>query len=216
MENKVAIHFFIKRSNVNSKGSVPIYMRITLNGKRLEISTNRFINPKDWKTGNGIAKDKVEENAILNSHLSSLKTKVYKALNTMELGGTEQTAEALKAVMHGKKQRKHSLIETIKYHNARMKSLIGKDFAIGTYKRYEITLGKVKAFLLFQFNKSDIGLSELNYAFITNFEFFLKTHDNLQNNTAMKYIKNFKRIVHFAMQNAWMDIDHLFNSIVHI
>lgn len=80
METQVAIHFFIKKSNINSKGKVPIYMRVTINGKRIELFANRFIPPDDWKKEAGIAKIKKEENSTLNSYLSTLRTKVYKAL----------------------------------------------------------------------------------------------------------------------------------------
>lgn len=88
-----------------------------------------------------------------------------------------------------------------------MKSLVGIDYANGTYKRYVVTLGKVKAFLLDKYKKEDIVISELNHAFITNFEFYLKTHDTIQNNTAMKYIKNLKKVVRIAVENEWLDRD---------
>lgn len=49
-----------------------------------------------------------------------------------------------------------------------MKSLVGIDYANGTYKRYVVTLGKVKAFLLDKYKKQDIAISKLNHAFIAS------------------------------------------------
>ena len=60
-------------------------------------------------------------------------------------------------------QRNHSLVELFEYHNERMKSLVGIDFAIGTYKRYVVTLGKVEAFIKKHFKKNDISIDELEF-----------------------------------------------------
>jgi site-specific recombinase XerD len=136
-----------------------------------------------------------------------METKVYKAINTLELSGLEVNADIIKTILFGNKQKGHTLIEIMKYHNARMKSLVGQDFAIGTYKRYVVTLGKVKSFMENKYKKYDITLSDLNHAFIADFEFYLKTHDKLEHNTAMKYIKNLKKIVHLAIENEWLDKD---------
>lgn len=207
MENRISIHYFIKKSNANSKGNVPIYMRITLNGKRMEFSTNRFVDPKGWQKGVGMSKGKKDDLEVLNVFLSSQKTKVYKAINKLDLSEMEIDADSIRTILYGAKPNGRTLVETIKYHNDRMKSLVGRDFAIGTYKRYVVTLGKVEAFLKHQYNRADIPLSALNHAFVTNFEFYLKTHDTLENNTAMKYIKNVKKIIHLALENEWIEKD---------
>ena len=74
MENRISIHYFVKKSNANSKGNVPIYMRITLNGKRMEFSTNRFVDPKSWKDGLGMTKGKKDDLEVLNVFLSIIIT----------------------------------------------------------------------------------------------------------------------------------------------
>jgi len=49
MENRISIHYFTKKSNVNSKGNVAIYIRITLNSKRKEFAKNMFFVPNKEK-----------------------------------------------------------------------------------------------------------------------------------------------------------------------
>jgi len=70
------ISFQIKKSKINKKGLVPIYMRVTIDGNRLELSTNRRINPSLWDSNLCQALGTSDETVILNNYLNSLRTKV--------------------------------------------------------------------------------------------------------------------------------------------
>ena len=48
MKNKIVSHFYVKETKKDSNGEAPIYLRITINGERAEISTSRRINPDMW------------------------------------------------------------------------------------------------------------------------------------------------------------------------
>ncbi|MFO7622394.1 MAG: Arm DNA-binding domain-containing protein, partial [Bacteroidales bacterium] len=48
MKNKIVTHFYVKEARKDRKGEAPIYLRITVNGERAEISTNRRISPDLW------------------------------------------------------------------------------------------------------------------------------------------------------------------------
>lgn len=47
-------------------------------------------------------------------------------------------------------------------------------------------------------------LSEIRLSFVTELEHYLVTKDKLSNNSAMKYIHTFKRIIKFAVDQEWM------------
>ncbi len=209
MKTRLSVLFYPKSSNQKEKCLVPIYLRVTLNGKRFEMSTDRMVNPDAWIPGGNCVKGTKEEAKVLNTYLTNLETKVYKIINNLELSGKEITFDLLKANLKGQAENQHTLIELFDYHNARMKSLVGIDYAPATYKKYKYTLDKVKAFLLYQYKKNDVPLNSLNHAFITGFEFYLKTQKKkkIENNTAMKYIKNLKKVVRIAVQNEWLERD---------
>jgi hypothetical protein len=44
MEHRISVLFYARKSKKTSKGLVPIYIRITVNGKRLEYSIQRYID----------------------------------------------------------------------------------------------------------------------------------------------------------------------------
>lgn len=54
------------------------------------------------------------------------------------------------------------------YHNEQyIKKLIGKDYAIGTYKRYKTSLDHIVRFLNYKYKINDLPIQELTYSFDT-------------------------------------------------
>lgn len=43
--------FYIRRTKLNRSGEAPIFMRITVNGKRTDASVRRSVEPRLWNTG---------------------------------------------------------------------------------------------------------------------------------------------------------------------
>lgn len=70
--------------------------------------------------------------------------------------------------------------------------------------RYKTCLCRIKEFLNWKFNVSDIEITEIDHAFIYDFEFFLRTEKSCANNSAVKYVKNFGKIIRICLANKWM------------
>jgi integrase len=85
-----------------------------------------------------------------------------------------------------------------------LKSLIGKDNSKATYTKYRTTLDHTIAFLEWKFKRSDIEISSINYNFITDFEFWLKSVQNCNHNTTIKYISNLRKIINGCLKNGWL------------
>jgi site-specific recombinase XerD len=85
-----------------------------------------------------------------------------------------------------------------------MEKMVGIDVVPATLVKFKTIKSKVESFIKFQYKKSDMFLEELSYQFITNFEFYLKTEENIQHNTTMKYIQNLKKIIHISVKNGWL------------
>jgi Arm DNA-binding domain len=77
METKMSILFYGKTAKTTSDGKVPIYLRVTINGKRFEVSTSNYLEPSKWLASAGKAKGNSEEARTINAHLDVLKRKAY-------------------------------------------------------------------------------------------------------------------------------------------
>lgn len=88
------------------------------------------------------------------------------------------------------------MLEEFQNHNDEIFALISTGgFSKGTYERYVTARSHVKEFMKFKYNRDDFDFRELNYSFVTDYEFYLKTVRRCSNNTTLKYIANFKKIV---------------------
>ncbi|HMI04056.1 MAG TPA: hypothetical protein VK541_16335 [Pedobacter sp.] len=43
MKTKITLHFYAKKTKANVAGLLPIYIRLTVDGERLEFSSKKFI-----------------------------------------------------------------------------------------------------------------------------------------------------------------------------
>jgi len=71
--------FYLKKPKNYVRGKLPIYMRITIDAARVELSTQRECDLERWNSHAGRVNGNKEEIKALNSYLDSLQTKVYEA-----------------------------------------------------------------------------------------------------------------------------------------
>jgi hypothetical protein len=57
---------------------------------------------------------------------------------------------------------------------------------------------------LWKYNIADISINRIDYAFVTEFEFYLRSVRKCNNNTAVKYVKNFRKIIKICLDNDWL------------
>lgn len=205
MKTKVSILFYAKRAKANSNGLIPIYTRITINGKRIELSTNRFVEISKWSTEAGKMKGTSEEARSINNHLDLLKNQIRDAQIELIHQKRPLTTETLKNKILGIDERVRMLVPIFQDHNNKIKELVGKEYAPGTLERYTTSLKHTIEFMQWKYNISDIDITKIDHAFITDYEFWLRSVRNCANNTAVKYIKNFNKIIKICLANDWLD-----------
>lgn len=211
MKEKFALHIYARNINPSAAGKLPIYIRITVNGQRYSFSTKRFVEPKLWSSTLGEMKGKSDEACSINTYLKVLKNKIFDIQMELVHNKVPLTIEVFKEKLNGTQERARMLMPIFQDHNDRIKELVGKEYAPGTLERYTTSLSHTKSFLEWKYKKSDIDILEINHLFITDYEFWLRSVRNCNNNTAVKYIKNFKKIIRICMANGWLDKDPFVN-----
>lgn len=205
MNTSVSILFYIKRAKVNNLGVCPIYTRVTVNTKRFEFSTNKSINPDKWSSEGSKVKGTSEEARTINSHLDYLKNQILQAEKKLIKKDISVSSENLKNELFGLTETKRMLVPIFQDHNNKIKELVGKEYAPGTLERYTTSLKHTIEFMQWKYNVSDIDITKIDHAFITDYEFWLRSVRNCANNTAVKYLKNFNKIIKLCLANDWLD-----------
>lgn len=199
-KNTFRILFYIKRTKKNKLGEVPVFLRITIRGKSRETSLQRSIMEEMWDVARNKAKGCSKEAQALNSYLSSIRGQLYTIQQKKQERNQVVSAVTMMQAFKGEDDENRGLIALFEEHNKRISELIGQDYSKATLTRYKTTLAYVKEHLLKVYQVSEMYLNELNHAYLTSFEHFLKTNKACIHNSAMKHVKGVKKIVRYAFQ----------------
>lgn len=205
MNKTFSLLFYVKKAKAVANGTAPIYLRITIDGKITELAAKRYIIPEKW---NSVAQKVIgaaEDAKAINAYLKTLEQQVYEAHHQMLKDKAVITAETLKHKLHGSEERQRTLVPIFEDHNKKIEALLNDEFAPGTLERYKTSLKHTVDFLQWKYNISDIDIKKIDHAFITDYEFYLRSVRKCNNNTAVKYIKNFGKIIRICIANGWLD-----------
>jgi integrase len=203
-----SILFWIRREKVQD-GKAPVYARVTVDGKRSEISIKRNIDPESWNPKKGIAKGTKEESRMLNVYIEQVRNQLFECYQELQKQKKLITADAIKSKYFGLDEKEHTLISIFEYHNTNMHTTLTPRTAQGYYT----TLKFLKLFLNNEMKTSDMFLSQLNYKFILDFQTFIKYSTSFERikpchqNGSIKHLKRFRKVIGMAIKNEWLDRD---------
>jgi len=206
LEKSFGLFYYLKLAK-NQKSKRYIYLRITVNGKFCDLSIKRLWESHKWNTSFGRAIGDNKEIKELNSYLDLILSKVYQAKTKLHERSKPITAESIKEVLLGKDEKKHLIKAVFLEHNIQMKALVGKNVAEGTLTRYKTAYLHTSSFIRWRYGKEDMELVELNYEFIDQFLFWLKSERNCGHNTAVKYLGPFKKIIIGCLKSGLLKTD---------
>jgi len=208
LEKSFGLLYFLKQSGNEPKKY--IYLRITVDGHPVELSTKKQWWENRWDQEKGRASGFKQDAQEVNFFLETLDSKIFKARKQLIEDDELITAELLRDMLTGKANRK-MIMEIFADHNQQMKELVGKDYADGTLERYQTSYDHTKAFIQWQYQTEDRFIRKLDHFFIEQYAFWLKTVRNCNHNTTMKYLANFKKIVLICVKNKWLPGDPFAN-----
>jgi site-specific recombinase XerD len=207
MEHRISSRFYIRKTKMTRDKLAPIYIRITVNGQRIDQSIQRYVEVTRWGAMAGRVRGNSVEARQMNVYLDTLTAKVLKLEREMVQDGQVITVESFREKWMGIQERPRMLMEIFQQHNDQLAALIGKEFSPATLERYNTSRDHTKAFLQWKYGIDNIDIKRLNYEFVCDYEFWLKTQRNCNHNTAIKYISNFRKIINICIRRGWLQKD---------
>lgn len=207
MKNKISVLLYAKKSKAKSNHQVPVYLRITVDGKRSEFSTGKNVDVTKWNPEASRLKGNSEEARTINKYFDVLSARILEVERNLILSGESYDATDVRNLLTGRQATERYLIPIFENHNNRMEKLIGKEYAIATLKNYRTCLKHLKKFLWSSYKRSDIDVKRIEPAFLNDFDFFLRTVAKCGNNSSVKHTKNLGKILKICYQNNWIEKD---------
>jgi len=213
-----SLMFFIRRTKLRKNLEAPVLMRITVNGDRTDVAIQRTILPENWNSERGCAVANTRFGKELNQCLDQIRLRVYQRHQELLSRNLPVTAAALKgAYLNGfGEEDVHNLLDLYCEHNASLKSMIDKGVSRATYIRHETSRRNLERFLRDIYQLEDISLKEVTHVFIKEYETYLRTTRNCNNNSTVKYIKNFGKVIKEAMNRDWVQANPFRNIRFHL
>jgi site-specific recombinase XerD len=201
----------IKKNKQKGDGKVPIYLRVTLDGERFENSTHRYIDPNSWDQSQQKVKGRSEAAKVVNNYLSELNTSVLRHYNQLLNDNIRVTIDDLKNSFKPDRANQISILHVFEENNELIKLEEGEKYAKSTVSQYNTTFERLKNFIIKKYGVNDILLDSIDLNFIRRFEIYLRTEHNTGGNTAMKYLKQLKKVIHYVMELGYLDKDPFYN-----
>ncbi|MDX1774037.1 site-specific integrase [Oceanihabitans sediminis] len=186
-----------------------LYVRITVDGKRVNISLKKRVPITLWDKKKKKAKGSSPLARQINSYIEEVNTKLFQIYQDLKYQDQLITAKLIKAIYNGEDQNSKSLKDIFDYHSEKIKDTL----APGSIRNYGITQNYIFRFLEEKKHTTDIHLNKLNFEFLSQFELFLTKlwptgHPKaLSNNTRMKHIQRLRKVVTLAYHLEWIDRD---------
>lgn len=207
VNEQLAMLLLLEKSKASKDGLMPITVRLTIDSKRAELSLGQKINPAMWNQEAGIANGSSAIAQQINSTILRVKGKLKQHYDQLSAHNDYVSAAMVKQAYQGKQAPtdKKSLLQTIDFVIEKLKKKVDKKArSIGTLKRWAVTKRKIQAFLKFEYKLDDLPLDTAAYAFAEDLLDFLMLEQDLQSNTAMKYVKNAKHVFKTAVERNWL------------
>lgn len=201
-----SIHFWLKKTAKKKNGRVPIYVRITVEGIRADLSAKRFTVEKHWCSEAGRVNARVSGAKAINDYLDDVYYKLVDCHKQLSSEFDLITAQAIKLRYLGRDKIVKTLKELIKYHRENDIKKLEK----GSAKNYGATEKYLDRFIRKKFGSSDVHLALVDYAFVVNFETYLRTCPPLRksqplgNNGLMKHLERLQKFTTLALKHGWI------------
>ncbi len=207
-DRTLGVSFFTRKKR-NDPAKLDIYVRITVNKERADLSIKRDISVCNWDIFKCRAKEIDQNHILLNTYLDDVYAEVLNAHKQLHSERKLITAKAIKLRYLGEDEERVTLMHAVTYHNKNVNQALKP----GTLKNYFSTEKYLKEFLRERLKTDDIYLVQLNYKFIVNFEEFIRTYKpkkarkTCSNNGTMKHMERLMKIINLAVRMEWLEKD---------
>jgi len=199
---------FVIRKCKEEKNKAFIYARITVDGSApVELSTKEKININEWNNKKEIVKGHSMQTKMINKVIDDVRFQLKMHYRTMQEKEMFVTAQKIKDMYIGKHslQKGKTLNQLTDYFKKIWEQKI-------EFKNYKTTIDYLARFVEWKFAAKEMYLSQLDKQFMTDFEHYvrnfpIKDHDPCVGNGIAKHIQRFKRMINWAIEIEWMNVN---------
>ena len=197
----MTINFICRASKARKNGLSPIEMSVIIDGDRTIIALDRKIDVKKWNAST----QKVKGEKEINDYLDAVRKKCWRIETELIKSDSLCIREFVDAFKNGSKSTKDTLLQIYDKHNMLYKNdvLCGR-VENGALKKYINSRKRLSDYLK-SIGMVDIPVKNITPSFCNGYQSYCLM--TLQQSTVNKELKMFKRILQFAVNERYIDIN---------
>ncbi|MAM19785.1 MAG: integrase [Gramella sp.] len=210
-----SVLFWIKTSK-DSNDSATLYARITVDGKRVNLSLKHEIPLHQWDARRSKVSGRSPEAREINEYIQHVRAELFSCYRDLKLEGEFIDAESVKKAYLKEEENLETLSSLFKYHNDNE----NHNLSPATISHYCTTQRYLLEFVMSRYQTRDFVLKKLDYAFVVGFETFLRKYHSkdhygyMSNNGAMKHIQRLRKMIRIAMKLGWINHNPLQGYVI--
>lgn len=184
---------------------ITLYARISSGGDRTGFSLGIQVSPDKFDKDSEEIIGKGAEVIEQNKQLRFVRSELTRHYNLLREKGLQITPAVLKNAYLGVSAESKSMLEAFDImYELFEKRVEKKKFSAETLRKWKSYRVKLADFIKSEFNVRDLPLDRVRLPFAETFFNYLTLDGDLEDNTAMKYIKNTKQLLTFAEGREWI------------
>jgi site-specific recombinase XerD len=200
--------FYLRPTKRKGSPYFYIYIRISVNGKREDWTTGRECTRQQWDPGASRIKGASAEAKAINHWLDLLYARAHACRQDLYAAGTHFEPVHIRKMMQGEElETPRMLSDAWDYHTNQIAGLIGRGYTVATLKKYKTVFRALRKYLILSRKAENIRLNELDYRFVKEFDYYLKTDYGVCNNTAVHMLKKLRTVMKIAYEIGWVKRD---------
>ncbi|MDQ2178598.1 site-specific integrase [Marinifilum sp. D714] len=203
---RMFVSFILRKNRGKKEGIAPVYVRFTMNDRRVQLSTGISVDTSKWDPKQQKCIGRSREAQVLNNKILKVKTDLYDIYN--QLSAFEEDFDVVdikNRMLKVDEGRYIGVVSVFDYYLDSMKDKLHKSFSMETYKHYKSSKGRVEEFIKSEYKINDFPVGKINYNFLDKFDRYLKSKYKVHQNTAWNYHKHLRRILNLAISLEYME-----------
>ena len=202
--------FYLKSDKQNNVGESPIYAKIELQGKKMTLSTGKYISKERWDLTNKL-RNQLRLNTEKNckSAIDLIERKIEDAFLELSRTNPNTTLIDIKNKLRGKtiKAGDIDILKLFRKHNDNFdKKFQAGERSKASLQKYNRAKDLLSNYIKVKHGKTSFNILEIDSQFIFNLESYLKYESTFKNkvgishNSVVKYFQCFKTVCQYGIK----------------
>ena len=207
MNVELKVLFYLKKNQTKANGLCPVMGRITVGQSMAQFAAKVEAEAARWDAKSGRMTGKSNLALSVNRAIDKINLCINVRYREILAAKGVATAEEVKNAFQGIATAQETLLKVFAAHNEAFFKRVGVDRELITYKKYCNAYRHLANFLREKYNVSDMSFKQLNFAFVEDYDFYLRVGHKMKENTVLRNITPLRKTVRIAINRGYLTHD---------